>query len=363
MKNKIIILTVLTCINALPMSAQSSGCESLLAQGVFDTFQQSASNSSSYSLHQALCMGTIQQSAGGGNSGGGASIVIPGTTIPLGLNFSDAQNFQNTYKSTFCQNNNVSSIDDNQLGVFQMVADPSIISGYKACVDERKKGFQSDYTVTPDRKVVTFQVSFIAPVEHAPNPKVLQVSILPKDGATCTGIGVGALLNANQSTLICSRNNVNATTITISTTAGNIQAYLEAIPRPPTLTATIMKAFPKGMILSWTDLANIPNGWHLADGTNGTVNLVGRVPMGVDDKHPEGEADEGSTSHSHTFKNGQTTDQAPDPGRGWRLDPNFGGGQGSAQPAGGKFGLSGVTTDTFSTLPPVTRVYFIEKIT
>ena len=40
--------------------------------------------------------------------------------------------------------------------------------------------------------------------------------------------------------------------------------------------------FPKGIVVIWSGaLANIPSGWALCDGTNGTPDLRGRFVMGV----------------------------------------------------------------------------------
>jgi hypothetical protein len=40
---------------------------------------------------------------------------------------------------------------------------------------------------------------------------------------------------------------------------------------------------PPGLVILWygTWLASIPAGWHLCDGTDGTINLVGRYPVGA----------------------------------------------------------------------------------
>jgi len=38
---------------------------------------------------------------------------------------------------------------------------------------------------------------------------------------------------------------------------------------------------PKGVIVLWTGtIASIPSGWHLCDGTNGTVDMSDYVPIG-----------------------------------------------------------------------------------
>jgi microcystin-dependent protein len=45
----------------------------------------------------------------------------------------------------------------------------------------------------------------------------------------------------------------------------------------------ISAAIPSGTIWMWYGLSsNVPTGWAICDGTNGTPNLKGRVPVGVD---------------------------------------------------------------------------------
>jgi hypothetical protein len=91
-----------------------------------------------------------------------------------------------------------------------------------------------------------------------------------------------------------------------------------------------------------------------------TVNMTGRVPMGVDTNHAIGEADEGSLTHTHTSTQGQATNRESQGSV--AQDPHPGGGQPVGQ-AGHTHPLSGIVTDPQSSLLPVTRVYFIQKIT
>lgn len=57
---------------------------------------------------------------------------------------------------------------------------------------------------------------------------------------------------------------------------------------------------PSGTIVAWTKL-EIPDGWALCDGRNGTPNLRGRFIQGV--ANPETLLDTGgSSSHSHSFE-------------------------------------------------------------
>jgi hypothetical protein len=52
-----------------------------------------------------------------------------------------------------------------------------------------------------------------------------------------------------------------------------------------------------GLIILWYDtIGNIPSGWHLADGTNGTRNLVGKIPICAGPNFPLG-----TTGGSTTF--------------------------------------------------------------
>lgn len=87
---------------------------------------------------------------------------------------------------------------------------------------------------------------------------------------------------------------------------------------------TMNKVFPAGMIMLWYgSLANIPAGWVVCDGTNGTPDMRGRVPVGVSSDHAfnstgGAEFASGNTTsaggHTHGGSTGGTTltvDQIP----------------------------------------------------
>lgn len=46
---------------------------------------------------------------------------------------------------------------------------------------------------------------------------------------------------------------------------------------------------PIGAIMGWTDPDNIPQGWHICDGTEGTYDLRGKFILGVSEDHAVGE--------------------------------------------------------------------------
>lgn len=60
-------------------------------------------------------------------------------------------------------------------------------------------------------------------------------------------------------------------------------------------------AVPAGGIIMWSgSLVNIPSGWVLCDGTNGTPDLRDRFIMGAGGSHPVGSTG-GSASHDHSI--------------------------------------------------------------
>ncbi|WP_124846853.1 hypothetical protein [Acidipila sp. EB88] len=271
----VLLLTASCLTTRVAISQGATGCEALLAQGVYDGIQQSATNSSASTYHQAICTGTVQQSSGGSSTGGGASIVIPGVNIPLGLNFNDAQNFQNTYKSAFCSGIDTSVLTDQSLRFLSSVASPVLVQGYNACVIARNKGLQSFTTIAPDNKSVRFELWFTPIIHPNDSATIGRVSIVPAGNATCRGIIPNTRLGLDHSTLICTRTNNSGVSIVVPTSQGDLSAFLTPTPPPPSTTQVVMSALPKGIILPWSDPSlAIPNGWHICDGTNGTPNLM-----------------------------------------------------------------------------------------
>jgi len=58
---------------------------------------------------------------------------------------------------------------------------------------------------------------------------------------------------------------------------------------------------PAGIILMWSGaIANIPTGWILCDGANGTPNLKNRFIVGAGDTYAV-DANGGAINHNHDF--------------------------------------------------------------
>lgn len=57
----------------------------------------------------------------------------------------------------------------------------------------------------------------------------------------------------------------------------------------------------RGMILLWSGaIVDIPNGWHLCDGTESTPDLRNKFVVGAGDTYNLGDTG-GSVNHNHTF--------------------------------------------------------------
>lgn len=65
--------------------------------------------------------------------------------------------------------------------------------------------------------------------------------------------------------------------------------YVVQKPGDPTPTPSGQSiSIPVGLICIWSG-SEVPNGWTLCDGTNGTPDLRGRFVLGESDSHPSGE--------------------------------------------------------------------------
>ena len=69
-----------------------------------------------------------------------------------------------------------------------------------------------------------------------------------------------------------------------------------------TLTQIPNLDFPVGAIIIWSGSdKNVPAGQEICDGKNGTPNLSGLFPRGVDDNNPVGKVG-GNKTHTHAFE-------------------------------------------------------------
>lgn len=122
---------------------------------------------------------------------------------------------------------------------------------------------------------------------------------------------------------------------------------------------------PIGAIMGWTDPDNIPQGWHICDGTEGTYDLRGKFILGASEDHAVGET---GGSEEVTL----TTAQMPKHHHGGKTK------RGSFDSTKTLYGLTKITsatddnsnistTDTGSSephpnMPPYIALIFIQKI-
>lgn len=151
----------------------------------------------------------------------------------------------------------------------------------------------------------------------------------------------------------------------IPDTAGNIpEANLGAI---------IAKLIPTGLIAIWSGLiANIPSGWHLCDGTAGTIDLRDKFVIGA--KQDDSGIPKTNVTGSLTQSGGEashvlTTNEMP--AHTHSININSSGTPGTANPAAGTSSASGsgntVTGSAgggaaHNTLPPYYSLAFIQKV-
>merc|ERR1719295_2531958 len=69
----------------------------------------------------------------------------------------------------------------------------------------------------------------------------------------------------------------------------------------PTNTVTSAKILPQNSIVIWSDCANIPDGWTLCDGSNGTPDLQGRFVVGGGTSTFNYGDIGGASAHNHTI--------------------------------------------------------------
>src|SRR5688572_32208853 len=97
---QVAILFVLCVTRAATSWAQ--GCDLLLRDGIFNTFNQTSGRYAYDKWHQAWCSGTVRQVSSGSTTSVSLDMVVE--AIPIGLGFSDAQQFQSYYRQQFCGN-------------------------------------------------------------------------------------------------------------------------------------------------------------------------------------------------------------------------------------------------------------------
>lgn len=257
---------------------------------------------------------------------------------------------------------------------------PGGTQAFASCVQALRGGLDIDFRLSSDETQLALGLAYNAPLgagpatlnliqaegwncKAPPRPQVDLNSIVGKPGGlTNSQVGMVCTRDVKQTPFIVAGHKVVAdrAALTVQSTAGLFNVFFrpKVFEDPLADTAKVLASYPKGTILPFAGpAASIPGGWRLCDGKNGTVNLMGRLPYGAESDGQLGKED-GTLEHSHRYDGGRT--KLPDiggfsPGHAFQCcDGN------SLQDHTHVY--DGGTTHKEGHLPPVTRVYFIQKV-
>lgn len=298
--NKVTVLVI--CLFAAQLSCRAQGCETILLNGVFNTFSSTYGSYSSNEWHQYWCNGTVKQVTQGSETSVALDVVVK--AIPIGLSFDDAKRFQSIYRQINCGANSGNSINLSSDVVIQKIASPEILDAYIKCKRIENDGLQVNLNIRPDdRKVFVIDVKYTKAWGTPQGPRVKKVSFVPnviavKEGSLQDNINLEI---GKTYSLICERSTDIPLTVMIETEVGVFITNLPAFIPPPTDQEKIMAALPRGTILGWFNSGNVPKGWVICDGKNGTPDFVGRSPIGTNgNAYPLG-GSVGQQDHIHTM--------------------------------------------------------------
>jgi hypothetical protein len=372
-RNKSVVAAV--CLLAATTVRAQDACTALLQHGIYDSHVSQTSTQSFQSFRSSFCSWYSQYRESHTSAGLGVSIPI--ADIPVGIQgnmtYGDADKIQQGLCGA------TASLDSNQ-GFWMDVSntiDPNGAAAFRDCVKALRGGLDIQARVNDDETMAAISIAYLAP--YGAGPGTLKSLSFPGCPKPAVGTDMreivsksGGLTNS-QVTLVCSRQVKDTAFVkgglqlvadnaqlTIATSVGNYtQFFRPKIYQDPLAdTAKVLASYPKGTILPFAgSMTTIPAGWHLCDGHNGTVNLVGRAPFGAEKDAQIGQATEGSLTHHHSFS-GRT--QRPD-GADNNNVKQEGGQPLSVKGTDHTHTYSGATSEE-SSLPPVTRVFFIQKI-
>jgi hypothetical protein len=290
------LTSVTLALQVMAVSASAQGCDMLLRDGVFNTFNKSGYSYGYDQWHQSWCNKVLSQSAGGSSTGLGVGVVLG--DIPIGLSFSDAQDFQRMYQSDYCGGKDRTKVDLSQDNIVRKTADPSLIAGYTQCRAVENAGLITTFA-NDDANPRSFLISmrWVPPVPS--DAQVNVVAFAPKTVACQGDLARGGTIKPNTTkTMLCTRSDDRAVTATVGSNAGVFYRTLADVTPPPTDAQRVLGALPRGTILPWANKVAIPKGWQVCDGSNGTPNLVRQYIVGTASADSVGRFT-GSETHTH----------------------------------------------------------------
>lgn len=332
------------------------GCETLLMNGVFNTFNYNSGNYSSAEWHNAWCNGTVEQVNSSNQTD--ASLNLGVAKIQLGMSFEDAKEFQKVYKSIYCGSSSGNNLNISTNSVIQKVASPEILDAYVKCKEIESGGLKVNLSLRPqDNRVFVVDIKYTKAWGTPTGPRVKKVRFVPNVISTREGTlrdNVGLRTGITYS-LVCERSTDVPVTVYIETEVGTYSANLAAFVPAPTEQEKVMNALPRGTILGWFESTKIPKGWAVCDGKNGTPDLNERIPIGT----VSGQIGEKVGQLEHVHKVNGSTSQA-------FFDGYSGQDNGPLEKLGDHRIMHhhtfSTTSEATSSLPPATKIFFIMKL-
>jgi hypothetical protein len=353
-------------------------CIALLQYGIYDTHVSQSSTQSKSAFAANFC--SWYSSYRSSNSTAGAGVTIPISDIPIGFNGNMTYGEADAMQQALCSSTASSSSADSSWTQIDKTLNPGGTQAFSACVAALRGGLNIDFRLNDDESQLAIGLAYNAPLGAGP----ATLNSITNTGWICTPpaapqtdlhsiAGKTGQLTNSQVGMTCNRDikptpfNVNGVQVsadsaqlTLQTTAGLYSVFFrpKVFSDPLADTAKVLASYPKGTILPFAAPSSaIPAGWHVCDGTNGTVDLRDHLPFGATTDAQLGVNNEGSLTHTHTFS-------------GTTSPPNGVDNSHVVQDGGSPLDVKGTdhthtysgTTSPSSNLPPVTRVYFIEKI-
>jgi hypothetical protein len=376
-QQRIIVVSAVFFVSMNSMRAQDA-CTALLQHGIYDTYSAQSSSQSFSSFRSNFCgwYSTYRQQ----NISAQAGASIPIVDIPIGLQASMTYGEADAMSQALCSSVASTSSSDQAWSVINKTLDPTGALAFSQCVTALQHGLEVDFRINDDDSIAVIGLAYNPPLgatnatlnsittdgwtcNSPPSPGTDLHSILGRTGKlTNSQVGLSCTRNVQSTPFVVGGQKVVADKAVLSfqTSAGMFAAFFRPMlyQDPIADTAKVLASYPKGTILPFAGPSStIPNGWHICDGTNGTVNLENRLPYGASGDAQLGEL-AGSPSHTHTFS-GTTSKPAG-------VDNTH-----VVQDGHSSLTVKGTdhthtysgTTSEANNLPPVTFIYFIQKIT
>lgn len=373
-------IAVLAMLCSSTAAIADDACTIIAQQGLFDTQVEKTSTQSFASFRQDYC--NWYDSYHQRHLNDNADVKIAIVDLPVGLSNSLTIGEADALHSGLCSSTTSSNFDQGSYEKVSRFINPTVMTAFNDCIAATRAGLSIIPKINDDETMADISISYHAPDSAKPYTTVTSIDV---KGWDCSKpkvrgviditdfIGKEDKLTNNQVGMFCVRD-VKSTpfekngaklvadeaSISIRTYAGGYTRFFRPkFYRDPIAdTAKVMASYPKGTILPFAGhLADIPVGWHICDGTAGTIKLIDHFPFGAETDAQVDNALRGQTEGSASEAITASLSYAP----------NINVTQGDKGPAligtDARVVISQSPPPPYNNIPPAVRVFFIQKIT